>query len=83
MRVGDMNLVGSRPRPALDPWASKSHEIRRVLLMVREFDPGGRVQVRLAQDYRRSGPEIRVPARLAPKSIRRRSILTSIGGFQS
>jgi hypothetical protein len=32
---------------------SKGHETRRALLMVREVDPGGRVRVRLVQDYGR------------------------------
>lgn len=53
MRVGDMILVGTRPRPALDPWHNVSGEIRRVLLMVSEVEPGGIVRVRLAQDYGR------------------------------
>ncbi len=58
MRVGDMILVGTRPRPALDPWISKGHETRRALLMVSEVDPGGRVRVRLVQDYGRpEGPD--------------------------
>ena len=54
MRVGDMVLVGTRPRPASSPWRGATAEVRRALLMVGDVDPGGSVRVRLVQDYGRT-----------------------------
>jgi hypothetical protein len=54
MRVGDMVLVGTRPRPEGSPWRNATGEVRRALLMVGAVDPGGSVRVRLVQDYGRA-----------------------------
>lgn len=52
---GDLVYVGTQPRPASSPWATRHQgkEIRRALLMVRGRDEQGVMRMRLVQDYGR------------------------------
>lgn len=76
MRLGDLVLVGIRPRPASDAWLNVATEFRRVLLMVSAVDAGGRLAMRLVQDYGRP-EDADAPIQEPPKKRGRPSKETS------
>ena len=70
LKVGDLIFVGTRPRPAGNPWhpLKPKAEIRRALLMVSGLDARGRLTVRLVQDYGRpEDPSASIAATKRPR----------------